>query len=375
LCYAPFSLFYFFVVFYTYSDLMPLPIPGRIPGHNREIAMNRPPQEFRRLEAGRLKTFAGACLKAAGMTPEHAEQLGGLLTNSDLRGVRSHGTRALYRYCVSIREKQVNPTPDIAVLQETDTTVLVDGDGGMGYAPMMLATEKAVAKAKEKGIAMGAARHIGHYGSAGHYVHRAMEDGCTALSVQGSHPDRFGEGGRNRGQQAAYWGNPPICFGLPGRDEPPLILDAATCIMADYQRGEEFDALQSLIPAAFFKSMGYTGVGVGWGGALVGMNLPEAAKIQEKWPRARQGGLVIVMNVGAFTTPDAFFEGVDHLVRGVREQMDPVRGYDEATLPGTVEHRNAAAYGRDGIPIGLEDAERLQQAAEEFGVALPWEAD
>ena len=337
--------------------------------------MNRPPQEFRRVDAQRLRRFAAACLKGAGMRPEHAEQLGGLLTDSDLRGVRSHGTRALYRYCIGLRDGAVNPDPAVEVVNETDTAVLVEGDGGLGYAPMMLATDKAVEKAKEKGIAMGAARHIGHYGSAGHYVRRAMASGCTAFSVQGSHPDRFGEGGGNRGQQSAYWGNPPICFGLPSADEPPLVLDAATCILADYQRGEEFDALQETIPAAFFKSMGYTGAGIGWGGALVGMNAPEAAQVQARWPRARQGGLIVVIDIGAFTAPDAFRAGVDHLVRGVREQMDPVRGYDEATLPGTVEQRNQEAYGRDGIPVGPDEEEGLLRAAEAFGVEPPWDAE
>jgi hypothetical protein len=64
-----------------------------------------------------------------------------------------------------------------------------------------------------------------------------MAAGCTAFSVQGTHPSKFGEGGRNTGQQAAYWGNPPICFGVPGESEPPMLVDAATGILADYQRG------------------------------------------------------------------------------------------------------------------------------------------
>ena len=41
----------------------------------------------------------------------------------------------------------------------------------------MLATEKTIEKAKRKGIA------IGHYGSAGHYIRRAVEEDGTAFSV------------------------------------------------------------------------------------------------------------------------------------------------------------------------------------------------
>ena len=334
--------------------------------------MNRPPEAGRRVDADQLEAFSAACFKAAGLRPDHADLISGLLTQSDLRGVRSHGNRAMPRYCRSLREGQTNPDPDLRVLRESDTAILITGDGGLGYAPMMQATEAAIDKARERGVAVGATCHHGHYGSAGHYVRRAMEAGCTAFSVQGAHPGSFGEGGSNPGKQAAYWGNPPICFGLPGESEPPLVLDAATCILADYQRGPEFDALQSLIPAAFFKSMGYTGIATALGGCFVGQNDEAARVVAERWPRARAGGLIIVMNLGLFTDPAQVRSGIDDLVRGVRQQMDPLPGYDEATTPGTIEHRNEHAYRRDGIPVAPDDLEKLEEAGDHLGVAVPW---
>ncbi|MDA0336950.1 MAG: Ldh family oxidoreductase [bacterium] len=334
--------------------------------------MNRPPEHSRRIDAGQLEAFSAACFKAAGLRPDHAELISELLTNSDVRGVRSHGNRAMPRYCRSMKEGQTNPDPDLRVLKESDTAILVTGDGGLGYAPMMQATEAAISKAQERGVAVGASCHHGHYGSAGHYVRRAMAAGCTAFSVQGAHPGRFGEGGGNTGKQAAYWGNPPICFGLPGESEPPLVLDAATCILADYQRGPEFDALQSLIPAAFFKSMGYTGTANALGGCFVGQNNDAARAVTQRWPRAQAGGVIIVMSLGLFTDPQEVRSGIDDLVRGVREEMEPLAGYDEATTPGTIEHRNELAYRRDGIPISPEELEKLEAAGDEFGVEVPW---
>ena len=334
--------------------------------------MNHPPQESRRISFAQLRAFGAACLKAAGLRSDHADQLAQLLANSDLRGVRSHGTRAIAGYCSSIRDGAVNPNPDLQVLQDTETTVLVDGDGGLGYAPMMRATELAIAKAKQYKVSLAAACHHGHYGSAGHYVRRAMESGYIAFSVQGAHPDYFGEGGDNKGQQSAYWGNPPICFGFPAAEEPPLVLDAATCIMADYYRGPEYDALQEMIPAAFFKSMGYTGSALALGGAFVGQNSDHARQIQQQWPRACHGGLIIVMDVSAFAPAEAFREGIDNLVRGVRETMEPVRGYQEASLPGTVEQRKSEEYARDGVPVAMEDIERLEVCGREFGVVPEW---
>ena len=177
--------------------------------------MNRPPAESKRVPVAMLRSFTADCLKAAGLRADHADQLAELLSNSDLRGVRSHGTRAMVGYCGSLRDGTVNPNPDLRVLQDTETTVLIDGDGGLGYAPMMLATEKAIEKAKQYKVALGAACHHGHYGSAGHYVRRAMQEGCCAFSVQGHHPNYFGEGRRQQGPASRLLGQPATQLWLP----------------------------------------------------------------------------------------------------------------------------------------------------------------
>ncbi|MBT6145071.1 MAG: hypothetical protein HOH74_06560, partial [Gemmatimonadetes bacterium] len=209
----------------------------------------------------------------------------------------------------------------------------------------------------------------GHYGSAGHYVRRAMEEGCVAFSVQGRYPQWYSD---NKGKQVAYYGNPPICFGLPGETGPPLVLDAATCILADYQRGPEFDALQSLIPAAFFKSMGYTGIATAYGGCLVGQNNETARAVAQRWPRSGSGGLIIVMNLGVFTDPAEVRTGVDDLVNGVQQQMSPLPGYDQATTPGTIEYQTEQAYRHDGIPVDPGDLAALEQTGDDLGVTVPW---
>ena len=120
--------------------------------------MNRPPAEYVRLPAQRLQSFTAACLEAVGLRADHADLMAALLTNSDLRGVRSHGTRQICDrppvsdgYCQVLKARSVNPNPQLKVARETDNTVLVDGDGSLGYAPMMMATERAMEKARHQG--------------------------------------------------------------------------------------------------------------------------------------------------------------------------------------------------------------------------------
>ena len=116
-----------------------------------------------------------------------------------------------------------------------------------------------------------------------------------------------------------------------------------------------------------------TAVRLALGGAFVGQNSDRARAIAQQWPRGKNGGLIIVMDIATFAPPEAFRAGIDNLVRGVRETMEPVKGYQEATLPGTVEHRKAAEYAQTGVPIALEDVERLEACGRDFGIEPEWD--
>jgi len=63
---------------------------------------------------------------------------------------------------------------------------------------------------------------------------------------------------------------------------------------------------------------------------------------------------------------------MDEYVRRVR-QLKPLEGFDEAFMAGGVEVAREEAYRRDGIPLGDWQTERLEKAADELGVPVPWE--
>lgn len=332
--------------------------------------MNLPPNKFKRISGEELCRFSVACLTASGLRNDHAEQLAKLLVNGDLRGVCSHGIRQLTGYCRSLRRKWTNPEPRLAILRETDTSVLVDGDGGLGYAPMMMATERAISKARQKGVAVGGCCNIGHYGSAGHYVRRAMTEGCTAFSVQGAF-QRFTPLKKGERRPAAYlgMGNPPFCFGLPSQEEAPIVVDGGTNFMID----SEDERLQELVPAAFFKSMGLTAVSKILGGPFVGTNSLQAEKNRRSWPGCGKGGLIIVLDLSLFAPPEEFRSAVDHLVKGVDKHMDPIVGYSQTTLPGAIEKAREEEYRLLGVPVGIEDLRQLQSLAKKLGIKFPGE--
>ena len=331
--------------------------------------MNRPPESFLRVREDRLLAFSTACFEKAGLTRDHAALIGRLLVNADLRGVRTHGTRNTDGYCGGFENGSHNPHPKIRVIHESPTAAVLDGNGTLGYLPMVRAAERAIEKARKLGIGMGLVRYIGHYGSAGHYARLCNEAGCIGFSVQGySDLGKAGEAGA----QIGYFGNPPICFAIPSGEESPVVLDAATCILADYQRGPEFDELLSLIPAAFFKSVGYTAVAGLLGGALTGFTEPPPEDTA-KWSGARLGGMVLAIHIDS-VAPEAVFKAeVDRMVRDVRETYEPMPGYDRALLPGTIEAERFEMHRRRGIRYGEEEQRSARAVSHRLGVPLPWD--
>ena len=336
--------------------------------------MNRPPETFVQVQEDRLLAFATACFEKAGLDPHHAATISRLLVNSDLRGVRSHGTRTVNHYCQAFEDGRLNTQPNIRQVHETPTAAVFDGDGTLGYLPMTMATEAAIAKAKQVGIGMGLVRYIGHYGSAGHYTRMAMEAGCIGYSVQGHREQgRYGNdgGGPNPGAHLGYHGNPPISFAIPSQNEPPVVLDAATCILADYQRGPEYEALFSMIPAAFFKSIGYGAVAGLMGGALTGFTLSD--DIRNKYPPARQAGMILAIDIGSVVPEDVFRAETDRMARDVRETYIPMPGTDRSLLPGAIEEERFAFHRANGIRYGEMEQTATRAASERLGVPVPWD--
>jgi LDH2 family malate/lactate/ureidoglycolate dehydrogenase len=336
--------------------------------------MNQPPESFVLVQEERLLKWAIACYEKAGLSHEHAATISRLQVNSDLRGVRSHGTCAMNGYCIAFEEGRSNPQPNIKQVHETPTAVVIDGDGTLGYLPMIMATEKAVAKAKEVGIGMGLVRYIGHYGSAGHYARICMENGCIGFSSQGVREQgRYGNdgGGPNPDAHLGYFGNPPICFAIPSGEEPPVVLDAATCILADYQRGPEYEALFSKIPAAFFKSIGYGAAASLMGGALTGFTLSDETR--NRWPNARSAGMVLAIHVGSVVPEGVFLAETDRMVRDIRETYTPMPGTDRALLPGAIEEERFAHHRESGIRYGEREQEAARAVSTRLGVPLPWD--
>lgn len=326
--------------------------------------MNRPPSEFIRVDHVAMRAFIEETGQRAGLAEERARLLAQLLTDNDLRGVFSHGTIQMATYSRLLKNGILNPNPDLQVLRETDNSIVVDGDGGLGYFPAYEATQATVAKAKAQGIAIGQSRNHGHFGAAGIYTRLLLGHDLLGhvtsghqLNLQPGQPYVTAAGGS------------PHSFVAPANEEEPLLLDfgAVHDLYVDSPHREE---ISQLAPGTVFRAVGLGAVCQAWGGFLAGVPV-DPTRAQRTWPGANQGALIMAFRIDLFMDPVQFKTEMDDYQRQVH-RLQPLAGFDASLLPGTVEAQRTAAYTAEGIPVGTEHRARLTDMAVEFGVATPW---
>ncbi len=326
--------------------------------------MNQPPETFIRVPHQALRAFVSKAAQTVGLPEEKAELLAELLTANDLRGTFSHGTQQIATYAILMRDGRLNNQPEVRVAKETPLSLVVDGDGGLGYFPAYEGTKRVVEKAKAEGMGVMQSRNHGHFGAAGIYSRMALGHDLAAFVTSG-HQLNLSPG--DPVYSAA--GGSPMSFCAPAGEEDALVLDFGT--MHDFYGGSPHrEEIARVAPGIVFRSIGLGAICQAWGGLLAGMPLDGNCAVRA-YPGATQGSLVVVFQIALFVDPEAFKREMDEYMRRVRS-LAPVEGFDQAYLPGGVEAERERVYREEGIPVGSAHQERLEKLAGELGIEAPW---
>jgi L-2-hydroxycarboxylate dehydrogenase (NAD+) len=321
--------------------------------------MNIVPTSFERIMPDHLQNFAVSIFRKAGMSEMDATLLSDALVDGDLRGVFSHGTRLIEGYLPLLIDRNLNPAPDPKVIGETDNSINVDGDGGLGYFASFMAIRMCVQKAKKTGMAVGITSNHGHFGSAGHYTRKAIEAGCFGLAMSSHHREFSPEQSILKASGAS-----PICMGVPAGDQPPLIIDMAT-------GGNRADEFFNEIPATYFKMLGLGLMSNALGGILSGMVTREETGVGA-WKGVNQGAFFLVVDIARLTDMEVFRRQMDDFITSLRK-MKPPPGHEHTETPGGLEHERTLSWREEGIPIGEQHLAVLEKAGKEMDVSLPWD--
>jgi LDH2 family malate/lactate/ureidoglycolate dehydrogenase len=331
------------------------------------MGVNIPPETHIKVPYRDLQAFISGAGQAVGLPQDRSDLLAELLVTNDLRGVFSHGSRQMATYALLMRDGQLNNDPQVRTVHDTPVSLLVDGDGGLGYFPAYEGTLALIEKVEQRGVAVLLTRNHGHFGAAGIYSRLTLEHDLLCFVTSG-HQLSLSPG------QPIYTaaGGSPMSFSAPTAEEDPLVLDFGT--MHDLYSSDPYrDEIARKTPGIVFRSIGMGTVCQAWGGLLAGLPI-DPARAGREFPGANQGSLVIAFRISLFMPAEQFKREMDEYVRKVRA-LQPLEGYDQAYLPGGVEAARERAYRREGIPVGHQHQRRLETLADELGLSPPWRTD
>jgi L-2-hydroxycarboxylate dehydrogenase (NAD+) len=174
-----------------------------------------------------LQQFVEQVFVALGTPSEDARICAEVLIASDRRGIESHGVGRLKVYYERIRAGVQKVETKIEIVQETETTALVDGHHGMGAVIAHRAMRLAMDKARQYGLGAVAVRNSTHFGIAGYYALMAARAGMMGLALTNARPvipPTFGA--------EPMLGTNPIAFAAPSDTGFPFCFDAATSVVS-----------------------------------------------------------------------------------------------------------------------------------------------
>ncbi len=178
----------------------------------------------------KLRQFMLDVFTGVGVPEADARICADVLIASDLRGIDSHGVGRLKYYYDRIKRGQHRVITEFEVVQESETTALVDGHHGMGHVIAYRCMQMAIDKARHYGTGAVAVRNSTHFGIAGYYPLMAAEAGMVGLTVTNARPSIAPTFGTE-----PMLGTNPIAFAAPSDMPFPFCLDMATSII---QRGK-----------------------------------------------------------------------------------------------------------------------------------------
>jgi LDH2 family malate/lactate/ureidoglycolate dehydrogenase len=170
-----------------------------------------------------LRVWTEALVQRVGTPADIAADVAEILLASDLRGIASHGTARLPQYLKLVAAGVMDPSARPVKERGKAALVRFDAQNGWGHHAARVATDDAMARAKEFGAAISVVRNTNHYGIAGWYAMRIARDGLVGVSLTNTSPLVAPTRAR-----ISMLGTNPIAVAAPAGKLGMLVLDMAT---------------------------------------------------------------------------------------------------------------------------------------------------
>jgi LDH2 family malate/lactate/ureidoglycolate dehydrogenase len=310
------------------------------------------------------------------------------LAAAEARGMASHGAIRLPVYVERIKAGGIRPGRSGVVLKEAPSSLLLDGEDGLGAVLADRGMREAVARASTTGVGVVGIRRSNHFGEAGFFVRTAIDAGMIGLLTTNGSPNMPPWGGTQK-----LFGTLPLAVGIPTMNHPPLVLDIALGVVSKGKilvaarkgvkipldwgvdaAGEPTDDPEKVLDGGWTQPIGgHKGSGLIMmlevlSGILTGGGIADAIGDLYNDPERPQnlGHFAAAIDVSAFLPVDDFKRGVDHLIDLVK--LSPLAlGHDEILIPGEREHRLEMEAHTNGLALEPEARHQLRDLAGAVG--------
>jgi LDH2 family malate/lactate/ureidoglycolate dehydrogenase len=343
-----------------------------------------------RVSAKRLAEIGNAILVGANVAAEEAKTVIEHLVDASLAGHDSHGIITLISYIDRIKKKHIIPGAKWEIMQESQTTTVVDGHWGFGFAVTEAVTQMTIEKARTSNVAAATVFHQSHIGRLASYPLMAAREGMIGLITADS-----GRGPKTVvpfGGSEPRLGTNPMSIAVPSNLGGPFFFDMATSAVAAGKisvavaRGEtiptgwimDSDGNATTDPTDFRGkggallplggSEGHKGYALGamvevLCGILTGLGFGVS-----KTGVHNDGCFLAVFNVSAFRPLEQFKQEVTDFAAFLKD-TPPSKGSKGVLYPGEIEYLKEQERRRDGIDVESKTWNSLADLADEFGVS------
>lgn len=340
------------------------------------------------MQAQALMELECKILEAAGLPAGDARVAAEVLTDTDLRGINTHGVFRLPLYLDRIRAGSVCARPQVSIRENRLATAVLDGGHGLGQVTGVQAMGLAIEKAGSCGVGLVSVVNGHHFGAGAYFVSMAVQKGMIGLALCNTKPLLAPAGGK-----AAIVGNNPIAIGIPARAYAPFILDMAFSrvshgrIRMAKMRGESIPEgwalnregipttdVEEALEGILLSVGGYKGYGLALAvdilaGMLCGAGWSDGVQsLSNLQERQNSGQLYAAVSIEAFREPEAFLKEMDSYIGKIK--ACPRQEGQEVFYPGERSARKYAENLENGIPVPEQTLAQLAGRASDLGITI-----
>lgn len=343
-----------------------------------------------KVEILKIKKLAKTIFEKAGLSPDDADIITEVLTETEARGVFTHGFIRLPRYVDCLLSGGIKKDGTYETLVDTPSWSVLDGNNNLGIVISYKATSLAIRKAAETGIGVVNVRHSHHFGAAGYYTSMCADKSMAGFAMSNGDVLLAATGAKNRSI-----GNNPFSFAFPANKYGKIVYDIAMSHTSDQKvikmakdnlplpegwiidkngkpttDASEYEKGGTLLPFGGYKGYGMAMMVETLAGILSGSATTKNVHAWNTDPNVggNVGHFFMALDLSKTGDVNAFRDKTDALIEEMKNSPK-AEGVSEIYFPGEIEAAKSALCRQRGwMDIADSTVEAVISSGEKLGL-------